>query len=295
MPPGIYLPNGRKGVQPLSGCTRGSRSHFFAPIVFLFILFTHATFTLWSFVFIIVSGLLELVYFLLLQRGYLVGDLSLVYPMARGTGPLLSTILAILILQEHPTPLALFGSRLRHWWRCLHCLETATFERPALPSGFCSMAFLSVAASPAIPCGIKRLLPLGILLLLFCTMETSACSSRPDPVCHPSLVRGQFSLAYPSPGGQPDRGTWYSLLRACVVRVGLYSCQLYCSWQRDQRAFRHLARHTAPGRRRDKTPPPRCCYHRPGHPCSGPITFNCSHAISLFPTPRRKSPPSRPF
>lgn len=83
---------------------------FFAPIVFLFILFTHATFTLWSFVFMIVSGLLELVYFLLLQRGYRVGDLSLVYPMARGTGPLLSTIFAILILQEHPTPLALFGS-----------------------------------------------------------------------------------------------------------------------------------------------------------------------------------------
>jgi drug/metabolite transporter (DMT)-like permease len=83
---------------------------FFAPVVFLFILFTHATFTLWSFVFIIVSGLLELVYFLLLQRGYLVGDLSLVYPLARGTGPLLSTIFAILILQEHPTPLALFGA-----------------------------------------------------------------------------------------------------------------------------------------------------------------------------------------
>jgi drug/metabolite transporter (DMT)-like permease len=83
---------------------------FLTPIVFLLILFTHATFTLGSFVFMVVSGLMELIYFLLLQRGYLVGDLSLVYPLARGTGPLLSTIFAILILQEHPTLLALSGA-----------------------------------------------------------------------------------------------------------------------------------------------------------------------------------------
>jgi drug/metabolite transporter (DMT)-like permease len=80
------------------------------PIVLLLILFTHATFTLWSFVFMIGSGLLELIYFLFLQRGYRVGDLSLVYPLARGTGPLLSTTFAILVLQERPTPLALFGA-----------------------------------------------------------------------------------------------------------------------------------------------------------------------------------------
>jgi drug/metabolite transporter (DMT)-like permease len=80
------------------------------PIVFLLILFTHATFTLWSFVFMIGSGLLEVLYFLFLQRGYRVGDLSLVYPLARGTGPLLSTIFAILIFQERPTPLALCGA-----------------------------------------------------------------------------------------------------------------------------------------------------------------------------------------
>jgi uncharacterized membrane protein len=79
-------------------------------VVPAFILFTHVTFTFWSIVFIAGSGLLELIYFLLLQRGYQVGDLSLVYPLARGTGPLLSTIFAILLFQERPTPLALFGA-----------------------------------------------------------------------------------------------------------------------------------------------------------------------------------------
>ncbi len=82
----------------------------FAPFVFLFILFSHTSFSGWSWLFILVSGLLELAYFLLLQRGYRVGDLSLVYPLARGTGPLLATIFAILILKEQHTVLSLFGT-----------------------------------------------------------------------------------------------------------------------------------------------------------------------------------------
>jgi drug/metabolite transporter (DMT)-like permease len=82
----------------------------FAPVVFLFILLSHVTFSIWTFGFTIGSGLLELGYFILLQRGYRVGDLSLVYPLARGTGPLLTTLVAILVLQERPTLLALLGT-----------------------------------------------------------------------------------------------------------------------------------------------------------------------------------------
>jgi drug/metabolite transporter (DMT)-like permease len=82
----------------------------FAPFVLLLVLLSHTTFSGWTFLFIVISGLLELAYFLLLQRGYRVGDLSLVYPLARGTGPLITTIVAILVLQEHPTVLALLGT-----------------------------------------------------------------------------------------------------------------------------------------------------------------------------------------
>jgi len=80
------------------------------PAVLIFLLLAHPAVTLWSFVFMFGSGLLEVIYFVLLQRGYRVGDLSLVYPVARGTGPMLATIVAILVLKEHPTPLALFGT-----------------------------------------------------------------------------------------------------------------------------------------------------------------------------------------
>lgn len=55
------------------------------------------------------SGVLKTAYSLLLQRGYRTGDFSLIYPLARGTGPLLSTLAAILFLGERPTPLALVG------------------------------------------------------------------------------------------------------------------------------------------------------------------------------------------
>ena len=55
------------------------------------------------------SGALHALYFVLLQRGYRDGDLSLVYPLARGTGPLLSTAAAIVVFSERPSALALIG------------------------------------------------------------------------------------------------------------------------------------------------------------------------------------------
>lgn len=56
------------------------------------------------------SAALHTAYFVLLNQGYRVGDLSLVYPLARGTGPLLSSIAAILFLGERPSLIALAGA-----------------------------------------------------------------------------------------------------------------------------------------------------------------------------------------
>ena len=49
------------------------------------------------------SSVLHTLYYGVLQRGYRVGDLSVVYPLARGTGPFLAVIGAVLILGERPT------------------------------------------------------------------------------------------------------------------------------------------------------------------------------------------------
>ena len=46
------------------------------------------------------SAALHIAYYLILQKGYRSGDLSVVYPLARGTGPLFSSVAGILLLHE---------------------------------------------------------------------------------------------------------------------------------------------------------------------------------------------------
>jgi drug/metabolite transporter (DMT)-like permease len=55
------------------------------------------------------SAVIHLGYSLCLQRGYQVADLSVVYPIARGTGPLLSSIGAFIILAEAPSLQGVLG------------------------------------------------------------------------------------------------------------------------------------------------------------------------------------------
>ncbi|MDQ3317212.1 MAG: DMT family transporter [Actinomycetota bacterium] len=59
--------------------------------------------------FVFGTGALHVGYFLSLQKGYQVGDLSVVYPLARGTGPLLASGAAILLLGERAGPVAWAG------------------------------------------------------------------------------------------------------------------------------------------------------------------------------------------
>jgi drug/metabolite transporter (DMT)-like permease len=69
-----------------------------------------ATITRWlAAMVVLLSALIHLAYSLCLQRGYQVADLSVVYPVARGTGPMLATAGAILFLGERPTGQALSG------------------------------------------------------------------------------------------------------------------------------------------------------------------------------------------
>ncbi|AQY02601.1 MULTISPECIES: EamA family transporter [Microbacterium] len=56
-----------------------------------------------------VSGVLHVAYMAVLQRGYREGNLSTVYATARGTGPFLSVIVAILLFGERPSVIALVG------------------------------------------------------------------------------------------------------------------------------------------------------------------------------------------
>lgn len=81
----------------------------YAPLAAFVILFQEPRLGPAELFFMFGSGVLHLGYFLLLQRGYAVGDLSVVYPLARGTGPLLATAAAIMVFGERPSSIALCG------------------------------------------------------------------------------------------------------------------------------------------------------------------------------------------
>jgi uncharacterized membrane protein len=58
---------------------------------------------------IVASGLLEAAYFMSLTKAYSQGDLSSVFPIARGSAPLLTLLWSVLFLNERPTTAGLFG------------------------------------------------------------------------------------------------------------------------------------------------------------------------------------------
>lgn len=58
---------------------------------------------------LLLTSLLHLVYFVTLQKGYEVADLSVVYPLSRGTGPVFATLGSVLFLNEEVSFWGLFG------------------------------------------------------------------------------------------------------------------------------------------------------------------------------------------
>jgi drug/metabolite transporter (DMT)-like permease len=81
----------------------------YAPAVVGYWFWQHPQITATGWGFLLGTGVIHLAYYLVLQRGYNVGDLSLVYPLARGTGPLLSASGAMIIFGERPSWIALIG------------------------------------------------------------------------------------------------------------------------------------------------------------------------------------------
>ena len=55
------------------------------------------------------SGVLHVLYYVVLLRGYRKADLTVVYPLARGTGPLLSSLAALALLGERLSAWGAFG------------------------------------------------------------------------------------------------------------------------------------------------------------------------------------------
>ena len=81
----------------------------YAPLAAYVLLHASANLTAQQWLFIAGSTAWHLTYFVVLQRGYRVGDLSMVYPTARATGPLLTTLIAVAFLGETVSVQSGFG------------------------------------------------------------------------------------------------------------------------------------------------------------------------------------------
>ncbi len=81
----------------------------YVPVVLVEVLAGQPRLTGASWVFLIGTGILQSAYFLFLQLGYGIGDLSLVYPIGRGTGAMLAAIAGITLLGERPGVIAILG------------------------------------------------------------------------------------------------------------------------------------------------------------------------------------------
>ena len=81
----------------------------YTPIVAWILTYHRPQFELEHWLALLATGVLHLGYSLVLQAGYRASDLSLVYPIARGSGPLLSFFGAVLLLGEHANWLSVLG------------------------------------------------------------------------------------------------------------------------------------------------------------------------------------------
>ncbi len=85
----------------------------YAPLAVAVVWWTDPALGWIAFMLMLASAVLHTAYYMLLDRGYRSGgDLSLVYPLARGSGPLITVVVAILLLGENPSGAALVGAGL---------------------------------------------------------------------------------------------------------------------------------------------------------------------------------------
>ncbi len=83
---------------------------------------------------IVATGIIHGIYFWCMGGAYQRGDLSLVYPLARGSGPLFVPILAVILLQEEISPLGVMGILLIIGG--IYCIHLRSFSGSAFLAPF---------------------------------------------------------------------------------------------------------------------------------------------------------------
>lgn len=163
-----------------------------------------------------VSGALQVGYFLLLQRAYRVGDVSVVYPLARGTGPLISVVLAIVLLGERPGTLALLGA----------AVVVAGVIVIGTAGARGSAGTRSVVNRPGILYGLA----VGVIIAIFTLWDSNAVTNGGMPPVGLYWGSVAFQLLILAPAALRQRGSFRPVLakhRVAVVVVGVLAPLAY--------------------------------------------------------------------
>jgi drug/metabolite transporter (DMT)-like permease len=81
----------------------------YAPVAVIVLVVSHPRLAGLPVAFMAGTAIIHIGYALLLQNGYRLGDLSVVYPIGRGSGALLAAAAGIVLLGERPSPLSTAG------------------------------------------------------------------------------------------------------------------------------------------------------------------------------------------
>lgn len=161
------------------------------------------------------SALIHIGYFLALQYGYRIGDLSVTYPLARGTAPLISTVGAILVLGERPTPVGTLGLLL-------------------LVSGVVALSFGGDLSTPKARAAARKAAlvgaGVGAVIAVYTVWDAYAIKVVAlSPILYDwygELLRAVF-LAIPATRFKPEISRIWSTQRRKVLLVGLLSPASY--------------------------------------------------------------------
>jgi drug/metabolite transporter (DMT)-like permease len=203
--------------------------------------------------FVIATVLLHAVYFFALGRAYRLGDLSIVYPVARGTGVALVPIAALLLLDERLSPLGVLGVALvilgifsLHWRRRRPGALAAPGTGWALATGLAIASYSLVDKA-----GVARLHPLpyiGLMELGACLLLLPAVRARPGALQNEWRAnwRAIAAAAVMSPGGYLLVLFAFQLSKAAYVVAGreisiVFSALIGSLWMGEGDLRRRLA------------------------------------------------------
>jgi len=164
--------------------------------------------------FVIATVLLHAVYFFSLGRAYRAGDLSTVYPIARGTGVALVPVAALAVFDERLSAVGAVGIALviagifsLHW----RPRGAAAIRAPG--TGWALVTGIAIAAYSIVDkAGVARLHPLPYIGL----MEVGACLLLlPAVRARPGALRAEW------------RANWRTIAAAAVMSPGAYLLVLF--------------------------------------------------------------------